>query len=178
MTYIMLYFNELGLGELELGKSLEQINSIIKFGPKDRETLIPSPNADSWYKYTGEITGLSDGKGLSFPAEAVYLAVNQENKVNRIWIYPKMETIGISIENLLSNIYGEPGMSVGGVGELGGIKRHTGYFYASKDKVSQVIYMKVFDTEFAGPEFISFRFINDDNALKYHLSYRTWKKYM
>ncbi|HVI45887.1 MAG TPA: hypothetical protein VM802_13515 [Chitinophaga sp.] len=178
MTYIMQYFNNLGIGELQLGKSLEQINPLNQFGPSDRDNLIPGPDGDAWFKYMGEITGLSDGKSLSFPAESIYLAVNPVKKVNRIWIYPKTEVIGVSIENLLSNVYGNPMISSGGMAEIGGTTSYTNYFYVSKDKVIQVAYHKVFDVESIGPEHISFRFINDDDAFKYNLTYRTWKKYM
>lgn len=178
MSYMMLCFNGSGLGELQLGMSLEQI-PVRKFNAEDRKTLVPQPDADSWYHYSGEITGLSDCNKSSFPAEAIYLSVNKEMKVNMIWIYPRTELIGIKIEEMLTGVYGPPMVSGGGMGEMGGMKNYTNYFYSSIEKNYQVVYCKVFNTDDFGPEFISIRQIQDEEALfKYRLVYRTWKRYM
>ncbi|HVI44576.1 MAG TPA: hypothetical protein VM802_06890 [Chitinophaga sp.] len=173
----MLVFNNTGLGELQLGKTIEQIPFLQPFNDADRKLFLPSPDSESWYKYTGECSGLGDGKFFSFPAQSIYLSVNKNCIANHIWIHPNTPVIGMDIAEGLRGIYGIPSTTAGGMGNLQGTTNYTFYFYVTADKSVQVAYHRVFNIDYYGPEFISFHFLKDMDALfHYRLTYRSWKK--
>lgn len=170
----MLIFNNLGISAIKLGESIESVSPISPFGPQDREMFIPDPNPESWFKYNGDVSSLSNKVNKVISAQSIYLSQNPKKKINRIVIHPDLSKTNELIEEFLSSIYGIPMTTTGGFSKLGGVTNYNIFYYTPEDKSAQIIYFKTFSSDF-GIDEISFRFLTDEDALlNYKLVYRSW----
>ncbi|WP_142683867.1 hypothetical protein [Chitinophaga polysaccharea] len=169
----MLILNNLGVNEIILGSAIQSVSPISPFSSQDRELFIPDPNPESWFKYNGETSSISNGEKV-ISAQSIFLSKNANQKINRIIIHPDTNSTNELIEDFLTSIYGAPMTTAGGMGNLGGVTNYTIFYFISEDKSSQIIYFKTFSSDF-GIDEISFRFLNDEDALfNYKLVFRSW----
>jgi len=159
-----------GVGPIQLGVSIVDIAPVRGFNEEDRKKFIPGPGPDAWFKYEGPLDRIVLSSGGSFKADALYMAVNEQRRINCIQLFPADDDT--PLVEMLTEEFG-PGSALGEVPV--GMKYYLHYMFYSPDKKITITYSGIYDTNFDLNE-MAFRYTFDMDALmNYKLMYHPRK---
>lgn len=156
---------------MQLGASIDDITPIRGFNGEDRKRFIPSPRPEVWFKYEGPLDHIALTSGEAFKADALYIAIDDQRKINYLELFPADEEPAV-LADLLTREFG-PGSVIGAGLDDPELKYYPCYLFYSPDKGKVVTYFA--KTEKAGLSQLSFQYTFDMHTLRnYRLTYRTW----